>query len=67
MDANKYCKVKYYPNPKDYEEGKKEYQGCPTIEVTKNGRIFLGWIAGGFDPSIKNYLLLIYSDDFGKT
>lgn len=57
-------------NPKDekYCEYIRKFQGCPTIAVTKGGRIFLGWYSGGTqEPDMENYNLLVYSDDLGKT
>ena len=44
------------------------WQGCPTVVVTKKGRLFAGWYTGGaFEPCIDNYNVLAMSDDGGKT
>ena len=71
MDDNalKYsCDLLTYPQDEKYAEGIRKFQGCPTIAVTKNGRIFLGWYSGGVrEPDMENYNILIYSDDDGKT
>ncbi len=49
-----------------YSEKIRMFQGCPTIAVTKGGRVYLGWYAGGLkEPDMNNYNLLIYSDDDG--
>lgn len=62
------CPVIVNPNPKDYDEKTRDYQGCTSIAITKNGRIFVAWYAGGFDePHPDNYNLVHYSDDDGKT
>ncbi len=62
------CEVIYNPTDIKYSEDIRMFQGCPTIAVTKGGRIFLGWYAGGLrEPSMDNYNLLVYSDDKGKT
>lgn len=68
-NASKYpCEVLYNTaNPK-YDEEIRLFQGCPTIAVTRGGRIYLGWYAGGTrEPHMDNYNLLIYSDDDGKS
>lgn len=62
------CDLILYPACEKYSEKERKYQGCPTIAVTKNGRIFTGWYSGGTqEPHMENYNLLIYSDDKGKT
>lgn len=62
------CKRIFDPADPAYDESIRRFQGCPTIAVTRGGRIFLGWYAGGLcEPHMDNYSLLIYSDDGGKT
>lgn len=62
------CTVIKNPDDLKYDESIRLFQGCPTVAVTKGGRIFLGWYAGGIkEPHMNNYNLLIYSDDKGKT
>lgn len=62
------CDILFHPRDEKYAENIRQFQGCPTLAVTKNGRIFLGWYSGGTrEPHIENYNLLIYSDDGGKT
>lgn len=62
------CKLLLYPKGEKYTEHIRQFQGCPTIAITKKGRIFLGWYAGGTrEPHMDNYNILIYSDDNGKT
>ena len=56
-----------------YEEKKhgtstRLWQGCPTIAVTKGGKLFAGWYSGGSrEPSLLNYNLLVESKDGGLT
>ncbi len=60
--------VLYRPTDPTYDEAPRRFQGCPTIAVTKGGRIYLGWYAGGDrEPHMENYNLLICSDDKGET
>jgi len=67
-NAKNSCKVLYKPTNPIYDEQIRNFQGCPTIAVTKKGRIFLGWYSGGVkEPHIENYNILVYSDDDGKT
>lgn len=65
----KACELILYPQDNKYiNESTREFQGCPTIAVTKNGRIFLGWYSGGRrEPHMDNFNLVVYSDDDGKT
>ena len=67
-NASKYpCEVLYNTTDPKYDENIRLFQGCPTIAVTRGGRIYLGWYAGGTrEPHMDNYNLLIYSDD-GKS
>lgn len=62
------CQVLMYPQDKIYEESIRQFQGCPTIAITKKGRIFAGWYSGGIrEPHMDNYNLIMISDDLGKT
>lgn len=64
----KACEVLFYPDDPKYDENIRNFQGCPTIAVTKNGRIFAGWYSGGIkEPDMDNYNLLVMSDDNGQT
>lgn len=68
MEKMKACPVLYSPSDEKYDEKKQTFQGCPTIAITKNGRIFVGWYAGGLrEPSLDNYNTLCFSDDGGKS
>ena len=56
----------YRPRDARYGESIREYQGCPTVAVTRGGRIYLGWYSGGTrEPHMENYNLLVYSDNGG--
>ena len=58
----------YTPTDPAYDEAPRKYQGCPTLAVTKGGRIWMGWYAGGVrEPDMDNYNLLLKSDDGGET
>lgn len=62
------CDVLYKPENIKFSEKIRMFQGCPTLAVTKGGRIYLGWYSGGtIEPHMENYNLLIYSDDKGET
>lgn len=62
------CDVLFHPADIRYQTDTRIFQGCPTLAVTRGGRIYLGWYAGGTrEPHMHNYNLLIYSDDDGKT
>ncbi|HEV2750042.1 MAG TPA: sialidase family protein [Gemmatimonadales bacterium] len=43
------------------------YQAGPTIERTRNGRLWAAWTSGGPDEGPFNYVLLTSSDDGGHT
>lgn len=62
------CELLLNTNDPKYDERIRRYQGCPTIAITKKGRIYAGWYSGGrCEPHIENYNIVVYSDDFGKT
>ena len=69
MNADKIaCDLLTYPNDEKYAENIRQFQGCPSIAVTEQGRIFLAWYSGGVkEPHMDNYNLLIYSNDNGKS
>ncbi len=48
---------------KKYEAKHRKWQGIPSIEVTKNGRIFSTFYSGGITEDIGNYVVLLKSDD----
>ena len=48
---------------KNYTSTKRIWQGIPSIEVTKKGRVFLTFYSGGTREEIGNFVLLIKSDD----
>ena len=62
------CNVRYYPTDSRFSEEEVRYQGCPTVAVTKGGRIYVGWYGGGVkEPSLEHFNIVKYSDDGGKT
>ena len=68
-NARRYmCDMLYTPIDARFSESIRKFQGCPTIAITKGGRIYMGWYAGGTrEPHMENYNILIYSDDGGET
>ena len=67
-NAKTACQVLYRPHDEAYSEKIRQFQGCPTVAVTRGGRVYLGWYSGGTkEPDIRNYNYLVYSDDGGKT
>lgn len=62
------CPVLQNPQDEKYAEAIRQFQGCPTIAITRGGRIFAGWYAGGpREPHMENYNLLVCSDDDGAS
>jgi len=61
------CDFIYRPTDEKYtDEHIRKFQGCPTIAVTRGGRIYMAWYSGGIcEPHIENFNLIIYSDDGG--
>lgn len=56
----------FYTNPeflKKYTVENRLWQGIPSIEVTKKGRIFVAFYSGKTEETIGNYTVLITSDD----
>lgn len=53
-------------NLRKYTAENRLWQGIPSIEVTKKGRIFITFYSGETEETIGNYAVLIMSDD-GKT
>lgn len=48
---------------KNYTTEHRLWQGIPSIEVTKKGRIFSCFYSGGIMETFGNYVMLVYSDD----
>lgn len=63
------CELIMHPTEARYvDEHQRLFQGCPTIAITRGGRIYLGWYSGGDrEPHMDNFNLLVRSDDLGKT
>ena len=43
------------------------HQGIPSMERTAKGRLFAVWYAGGTTECRDNYVMMVVSDDDGKT
>ena len=66
-EAKDYPYINFAPDESVSEETR-AWQGCPSIESTKNGRLFAAWFTGGeFEPCINNYNVLAVSDDKGES
>ena len=66
-DPNDYQYVNLTPDDSVSEEHR-AWQGCPSVAVTRKGRVFASWFSGGeFEPCIHNYNILVMSDDGGNT
>ncbi|MBQ8508687.1 MAG: exo-alpha-sialidase [Clostridia bacterium] len=63
------CEIIWNPTDEKYtNEHIRHFQGCPTIAVTRGGRIFMGWYSGGrCEPHMENFNLIVKSDDGGET
>jgi len=62
-----YPYINFSPDAKFSEENR-AWQGCPSVAITKKGRLFSAWLTGGeFEPCICNYNVLVKSDDNGKS
>jgi 2-keto-3-deoxy-galactonokinase len=67
-NAKEPCSVRYYPTDSRFTEAEVRYQGCPTVALTRGGRVFVGWYGGGVkEPSLEHFNIVKYSDDGGKS
>ena len=58
------CDFVLYPDEKLLSDRLPHFIGCPTVAVTRGGRIFLGYYFGGLrEPHMDNCNILIKSDD----
>lgn len=59
--------VNFHPG-KEADEENRMWQGCPSVAVTKGGRVYTAFYTGGVsEPCVRNFNLLYYSDDRGET
>lgn len=50
------------------EEALRAWQGCPSVAVTRGGRLFAAWYTGGLlEPCIHNFNVLVMSEDRGES
>lgn len=54
------------PGPK-YSSARRLFQGVPTIERTRNGRLWAAWFASNADTAPDTHVVMVTSDDDGKT
>ncbi len=66
-DIREYPYIDFAPG-EDAKEENRAWQGCPSIAVTRKGRLFAAWYTGGaFEPCLYNYNVLTMSDDSGAS
>lgn len=53
--------------PPNYQDDARKFQGIPSLCATGNDRLWATWYSGGITENGENYVLLITSDDRGKT
>lgn len=58
--------VNMNPGPK-YADAARMYQGVPSIECSRNGRLWATWFGGGTGEGYLNYIMLFTSGDGGNT
>ena len=58
--------VEFSPGARDIA-GARIFQGIPTIERTANGRLWAAWFARDVDGEGCDHVLMVTSDDDGKT
>lgn len=51
----------------EYADNTRLFQGIPGIERARNGRLWAVWYAGGPGEGPENYVILVTSDDDGKS
>ncbi len=56
----------FSPGP-EYADNVRMFQGIPGIERAANGRLWATWYGGGITEDRFNYIMLVTSDDDGKT
>src|SRR5690625_2473643 len=68
MDASlQPAKIFVNPTEERFKDNHRRWQGIPSIEVTKNGRIFVNFYTGVGAEVPGNFMVLCQSDDQGKT
>ena len=55
------------PLPQEYSDAKRLWQGIPSLEVAKDGGLWVCWYSGGQTECEENYVLLACSQDQGET
>lgn len=55
------------PENQKYKDENRQWQGIPSIEITKGGRLWAVFYSGGTRESNENFVLVVRSDDKGKT
>jgi Neuraminidase (sialidase) len=58
--------IHFSPGP-EYSSASRAWQGIPTIECARNGRLWAAWYSGGAGEGPENYVVLETRDDGGAT
>jgi hypothetical protein len=64
--AAKAPKLNWSPGP-EYADSVRMFQGIPSIEIARNGRLWATWYGGGVGEGVENYVMLVTSGDDGRT
>lgn len=56
-----------HPKEERYQDHFRRWQGCPKVEVTKKGKLFVSIYTGGVEEDSENFGLLISSRDDGNS
>lgn len=55
------------PVPPEYADDQRCFQGIPSMTAAPNGRLWATWYTGGVTEGDENIVLVVTSDDAGKT
>ncbi|MBC2603205.1 sialidase family protein [Puniceicoccus vermicola] len=58
--------IHFHPGPQ-FTSSRRLWQGIPGIEQTSEGILYATWYSGGTTEGIENHVLLVRSDDDGRT
>lgn len=55
------------PVPEKYSDANRRWQGIPSLDVSRDGGVWVCWYSGGGGECGENFVLLAYSGDGGET
>lgn len=67
MGNCEFIPVSFKRAEKKHRAVNRPYQGIPSITVTPGGRLFAVWYGGGAGEGPENYIMIVISDDKGRT